>query len=266
LAERYPLNATTFGESPQNIIENPILYTNADTTYWAGLATIDFVWPNTEYRFVHYLPYEVFARYPLTFGFSFDQWVEVFDTTYDSNWQIVSSSNYFNQQIITIDGYGTLKLPGMELQCLRQKKEYPYYGYKEFYYLTRDTVFLIVTDVPLTEPDTGFVDADYQVLFSPISGIEEDNSARISEFRLHQNYPNPFNSTTRIDYQLPLTNHVILKVYDVLGRKIATLVDQRLPAGKHQVELNASEMPSGIYYYQLQAGNYHEVKKMILMK
>ena len=67
---------------------------------------------------------------------------------------------------MTVDGYGTLKLPGYNLECLRQKRDYTDYGYKEFFYFTREGVLLVVTDVPINEPDTGFVNGDYEVMFS----------------------------------------------------------------------------------------------------
>jgi hypothetical protein len=86
------------------------------------------------------------------------------------------------------------------------------------------------------------------------------------DFALHQNYPNPFNPTTVISYQLPMNSKVTLKVYDLLGREITTLVDKKLPAGQYAAEWNASGMPGGIYYYQIQAGKYQEAKKMILLK
>ncbi|MBE0569983.1 MAG: T9SS type A sorting domain-containing protein [Ignavibacteriaceae bacterium] len=86
------------------------------------------------------------------------------------------------------------------------------------------------------------------------------------EFVLYQNYPNPFNPNTVISYQLPVSGDVILKVYDVLGNEVATLVDEYKPAGMYEVEFNASALPSGVYFYQLKTGNYIQTKKMVLMK
>jgi len=83
---------------------------------------------------------------------------------------------------------------------------------------------------------------------------------------LYQNYPNPFNPSTKIKFQIPENSFVTLKVYDVLGNEVATLVNQEKPIGSCNVEFDASSLPSGIYLYQLQAGNYFETKKMILLK
>jgi hypothetical protein len=94
-----------------------------------------------------------------------------------------------------------------------------------------------------------------------------------NNFSLEQNYPNPFNPSTIISWQSPVSSWQTLKVYDVLGNEIATLVDEYKPAGKYEVEFNAAShsgevrnLPSGIYFYQLQAGSFVETKKMVLMK
>jgi len=92
--------------------------------------------------------------------------------------------------------------------------------------------------------------------------------------KLSQNYPNPFNPNTVISYQLPVTTNVTLKVYDVLGREIATLVNEEKPAGEYEVEFSASALPSGVYFYQLTIGGPEtssgqemiQTKKMILLK
>jgi hypothetical protein len=99
-----------------------------------------------------------------------------------------------------------------------------------------------------------------------LTDIEEQTMNTPEEFSLFQNYPNPFNPVTIINYQLPMTSDVQLKVYDIFGREITTLIDERKASGKHEVGWNAGNLPSGLYFYSLQAGNYHEVKKMILMK
>jgi hypothetical protein len=86
------------------------------------------------------------------------------------------------------------------------------------------------------------------------------------QFALYQNYPNPFNPVTMINYQLPMTNEVNLSIYNLLGQRVATLVNERKRAGHHKVEWDASGYSSGIYYYQLIAGEFQDVKKMILIK
>lgn len=86
------------------------------------------------------------------------------------------------------------------------------------------------------------------------------------DFKLNQNFPNPFNPTTNISYQITGSVNVKLIVYNVLGKEIRTLVNKRQDAGIYQVEFNAADLPSGEYFYRLEAGNYSESKKLIIMK
>ncbi len=115
----------------------------------------------------------------------------------------------------------------------------------------------------------GFNIAFYDFVLT-VSDVE-DESNTINEFNLEQNYPNPFNPNTKIRYTVAdayyaSPAHVTLKVYDILGNEIATLVDGYKETGKHEVNFDASGLASGIYYYQLKAGSFTETKKMILIK
>jgi len=83
---------------------------------------------------------------------------------------------------------------------------------------------------------------------------------------LFLNYPNPFNPTTAIKYQIPELSFVTLKVYDVLGNEITTLVNEEKPAGLYEVEFNKNGLTSGVYFYQLKSESFVETKKMILLK
>ena len=85
-------------------------------------------------------------------------------------------------------------------------------------------------------------------------------------YALHQNYPNPFNPVTTIAFDIPELSHVTLDVYDILGKKVVTLVDCTLTAGKQTVEFSGENLADGIYIYALRAGNYTDVKKMVLLK
>jgi hypothetical protein len=99
-----------------------------------------------------------------------------------------------------------------------------------------------------------------------VSDIEDDNVLP-SQYALLQNYPNPFNPSTRIEYFLPIEGNVTLKVFNILGQEVRTLINNELTSsGKHTVTFDASNLPTGIYIYRLQAGNYSDVKKMILLR
>jgi hypothetical protein len=96
--------------------------------------------------------------------------------------------------------------------------------------------------------------------------LVKDKGIVISEFRLHQNYPNPFNPSTVINYQLPMNSCVTLKVYDAIGREVITLVNEVKETGYYTATFNASQLTSGIYFYQLRAGTFVETRKMMIVK
>lgn len=110
---------------------------------------------------------------------------------------------------------------------------------------------------------------DYSIyrrsLLQMITAVEDDVDIPFG-FNLSQNYPNPFNPNTKISWQSPVGSHQLLKVYDVLGNEVATLVNEYRDAGTYEVNWNAVNLPSGVYFYGLQAGNFTEIKKMILIK
>jgi hypothetical protein len=112
-----------------------------------------------------------------------------------------------------------------------------------------------------------FAESDYSNSKSVVVVVTAVESDKLpTEFRLHQNYPNPFNPSTKITFALPKTSHVVLTIVDALGRVQAVLVDGEKPAGTYTAEWNAANVPSGIYFYRLQAGQFVETKKMILLK
>ena len=123
-------------------------------------------------------------------------------------------------------------------------------------------------------PDTGY----YVAVYDTTTGVIDIGESP-APFDLYQNFPNPFNPTTTITYTIPttpksspLTNgrtkegFVKLKVYDILGNEVATLVNEEKPAGEYKVKFDGSNLPSGIYFYQLKAGNFIQTKKMILLR
>jgi len=147
------------------------------------------------------------------------------------------------------------------------------------------TVIFTVDDYPSTQIQIGPLDyssiytwkvrAKNAVGYGPYSvtfgftteimvGVDEE--IEVLEFALNQNYPNPFNPSTKIKYGILELSFVTLKVYDVLGNKVATLVNEEKPAGNYKVEFEATALPTGIYFYRIQAGNFVEIKKMVLMK
>jgi hypothetical protein len=102
-----------------------------------------------------------------------------------------------------------------------------------------------------------------------VTAVEDDKNKDLqqpTEFSLSQNYPNPFNPSTTIQYSIKERTSVELVLYDILGREVEVLVNEEQDAGQYKINLNAGGLASGVYFYKIQAGEYAEVKKMILLK
>ena len=99
-----------------------------------------------------------------------------------------------------------------------------------------------------------------------VTYIDYPENAIPDDYQLSQNYPNPFNPTTKIKFSVPQSSHVRLTVYDILGKEVARLVDSEMNTGSHEIQWNATNMASGVYFYRMEAGDFVTIKKMLLMK
>ncbi len=107
------------------------------------------------------------------------------------------------------------------------------------------------------------IDIDGGFEYSDVVSVELEIS---KEFKLVQNFPNPFNPSTSINYSIPKNSFVTLKVYNTIGEEVAELINQNIEAGMHAAQFNASDLPTGAYFYRITAGNYSETKKMLLIR
>jgi hypothetical protein len=128
-----------------------------------------------------------------------------------------------------------------------------------------------LSSIYFTDKNTGWIVGDYGTILKTTNGgitfVAGDNNAiQPNGFILHQNYPNPFNPSTKIEFTIPKSSLVNLTVYNVLGEEIETLVNETKASGNYEVNFNSVNLPSGIYFYKLQAGSFAQTKKMILMK
>lgn len=124
--------------------------------------------------------------------------------------------------------------------------------------------FQILSDSP-TDPGMGTYALIDQLSFGQTTSVTENPNTPV-DFILEQNFPNPFNPSTKISWQSPVSGHQTLKVYDIIGNEVATLVNEFKSAGSYEIEFNASKLASGVYIYKLHAGGLIETKKMIVMK
>jgi len=121
-------------------------------------------------------------------------------------------------------------------------------------------------DDPMFSDQTVWYVSGDGVELGPIGVAVEEVSTLPGDFLLHQNFPNPFNPSTEILFTLPSANHALLRVFDVLGREVAILVNQVLHAGTHRVSFDAYNLQSGVYVYRLESGSFSATKRMLLMK
>jgi hypothetical protein len=128
-----------------------------------------------------------------------------------------------------------------------------------------DTLSIVIAIVAGTSLEDLLANAQAAIEYGPYTPVEQITITEL-DFTLNQNYPNPFNPTTTIKYQIPELSFVTLKVYDVLGNEIATLVYEEKAVGIYELTWYAANLPSGVYFYRIQAGNFLQTKKMLLLK
>ena len=178
--------------------------------------------------------------------------------------------------VTTFDAYGTLVLPRGSFGALRSTdvtSTKAYYGSTLLYGSSEITITWITQEgyelsVVVDTITSGTVKVHSVSLTYPGKTPTSVRTSpdRPSSFSLEQNYPNPFNPTTTISYELPANSFVSLKVYDILGNEVATLTNEKEDAGSYSVKFDGSKLASGVYFYRLTAGNFVNVKKLVLLK
>jgi len=174
-----------------------------------------------------------------------------------------------NVKSITLSGYymKVVVIGNFYVDSLTSNAGFPYQG-TWYDYFTGQAVnisssgiqlapgeFHIFTNIQLPVPDT-----------SVVTGIDDISSNTITTYGIKQNYPNPFNPATTIDYQVPQSGQVTIKVYNILGKEVASLVNENKRAGKYSIIFYGSRLASGVYFYRIQAGAFISTKKMIILK
>jgi hypothetical protein len=167
-----------------------------------------------------------------------------------------------NNQII---GYGNLTLQNEQSSFTEFQVNINYYNND-----IADTAIITfgLEDLPGTGGDYSgsYFLLDDLTFSNEATDVEQQNGINPNIFYLAQNYPNPFNPSTKIVYSLPKSNFVTLNVYNLLGKKVAVLVNENKHAGNYEAVFNADNLPSGIYIYKITAGTYSDSRKMILIK
>jgi hypothetical protein len=184
--------------------------------------------------------------------------------------ELVSFTATASSNIVTLNWSTATELNnhGFEIEKSFDKSNWMAIGFKEGKGTTTEKQYYTYSD-KLSEDIASKlyyrlkqVDFDGSFEYSDIIDVE----IVPAEFSLSQNYPNPFNPVTTINWQSPVSSWQILRIYDVLGNEVASLVNEFKSAGKYSVEFDGTNLPSGIYYYRLNAGNFSDTKKLMLMK
>jgi hypothetical protein len=228
--------------------------------------------------------------------FSVDVWVEGPDTLYEGEMGLYkmflaggpAEAGGYNVagrfgEMVLVDTF-SVQHP-MSMNELTQAFSLPFPSpqdtiYWEFGYLASDSSFIdtiyscglsLVWDTIPDPLDRWNFGPKFPLTILPVTAVESELTGLPDNFFLSQNYPNPFNPATTISFTISELRFTILKVYDVLGNEITTLLNEELPAGEYKVEFDSHfseirNLPSGIYFYRLKAGDFIQTKKMILLK
>jgi photosystem II stability/assembly factor-like uncharacterized protein len=172
------------------------------------------------------------------------QYIEFLDVNDEMVWMLVTTENWNSKILVSSNGGSTWAQSHLELP-----------GYFSSIKLTDDEYLLALTD-----------NGKILMTNNLITDVNDFTENPIEGFSLNQNYPNPFNPITQIKYKIHKAGNIKIEVYDLLGKKIKTLVNEYKNAGEHSIEFNGEGHPSGIYFYRISAENYSKTKKMVLLK
>jgi hypothetical protein len=130
---------------------------------------------------------------------------------------------------------------------------------------TAGIVTMAATGAAGTNPPNWNHATSLTITVSPLNGITKTGETANS-YKLEQNYPNPFNPVTKINYSIPKSSNVNINVFDILGQKVASLVNEKQESGSYSIDFDASKLSSGVYYYKIETGEFTSIKKMTLVK
>jgi hypothetical protein len=213
---------------------------------------------------ISYDPYRRQYEHPMTFN---SQWSNTYTQTISVNGAPINSSSVSISTIV--DAYGTMTIPGgASYEALRIREELTISGMTSVSYsfVSKNGAQVNVNAVDSNPPSSGTIVVDGTTFYDGLTTSVEQVSNYPADYTLSQNYPNPFNPTTNIEYSIPEASFVELKVYDILGNEIATLVNEEQDAGVYRADFDAAGLTSGLYITRITAGNFTDTIKMTLLK
>ena len=245
--------------------------TDGNSVYSLGVAYVDFA--------MVYSNNEKVAEFPFILSSSF---IDSFQATYQVG-ENLEGRNYGRIKM-TGDAFGTIKLPdGSTRSALRVKIDREScdtivvmgipvgintFSSTTYQWYTNESKYPVLGISYINTQSNGMLSSYKQVDYNTetATDVNDEPGQIVNGFKLLQNFPNPFNPATVIKYSVPREQVVTLKVYNLLGSEVATLVNENKPAGDYEVRFNAEGLSSGLYFYKLEAGTYSETKKMLLVR
>jgi len=209
-------------------------------------------------------PASIEIQLPMTYNTS---WSQSYTNTFYYNGVQLSQTNISIS--VVVDAWGTMTMPGgSSYEALRIRETSVAGGVTTVHYsfLAKNGANVTVEAEDTNPPTSGVINATWYDWNLSSSTDVEQISGLPQNFELTQNYPNPFNPSTKIEYSIPEESFVQLKVYDILGNEVATLVNEEQPAGSYRTDFSGADLSSGMYIAKLQAGNYSKTIKMSLLK
>ena len=218
------------------------------------------------------------------------------------NWNLIYTSQYiniyYNKVFFTDTLYGFVSASGFLMKTSNGGYNWTYTvppSFSMFHFLNKNTGYICsypvckttngglnwfsqsmeqnsgLYNIYILDSNIGYAVGEFGTILKTTDGggsiwVKNISTKIPDSYLLHQNYPNPFNPTTIIRYQIEDSRYVIIKVYDILGREITTLINEKKPPGIYEVSFDGYNLPSGLYFYRIQAGDFSQVKKMVLIK
>jgi len=248
----------------------PIFYTELwsskwDITGWVPTNTSGTYYENSPEKVV----FIVNEDHPLAAGFSAGTEITISDNTLDPNGAILTYSvpqiDFINIAVLAADPTRTVVM-GVEKGTALYNAENVNDGSLVSENRCAAVGINATSNTFITDDGFKLIDAGIKWILGEETGVEEKTGASPGNFVLEQNYPNPFNSATNISFTLTKPGHTSLTVHNALGQLVATLIDENMSAGTYAVNFDATDLPSGVYLYQISFGEFTQVKKMINMK
>ena len=213
---------------------------------------------------IKYDPYRRQYEHPLTIN---SQWSHSYTQTILINGTPINSTSITLSTIV--DAYGIMTIPGgASYEALRIREELTINGLTtvSYNFIAKSGAQVNVNAVAANPPSSGMISVDGATYYDGLTTSVEQLNGLPKNYILKQNYPNPFNPTTNIEYSIPEASFVELKVYDVLGNEVATLVNQEQSAGVYRADFSGDGLASGLYIARIKVGNFTSTIKMTLLK